>query len=99
MNFHAWRSHVSSLAELWAVEPPGRGRRLQVPCHRRMQDLVRELADAMEPHLDGPYSIFGHSLGGLVAFETVRVLRRRGAPQPLTRGRARSNQICVSIVE
>jgi medium-chain acyl-[acyl-carrier-protein] hydrolase len=47
-----------------------------------MQDLVRELADAMEPHLDRPYSIFGHSLGGLVAFETVRVLRRRGAPQP-----------------
>jgi medium-chain acyl-[acyl-carrier-protein] hydrolase len=82
VNFDAWRSRVSSFVELWAVEPPGRGRRLQVPCHRRMQDLARELADAMEPHLDRPYSMFGHSLGGLVAFETVRALRRRGAPQP-----------------
>lgn len=81
-HFRGWSHHRSPFVEQWAVEPPGRGSRLHVPSRRRMNDLVRELADAMERHLDQPYSMFGHSLGGLIAFETVRALRRRGAPQP-----------------
>jgi len=81
-QFHGWSDHGSPFVELWAVEPPGRGSRFNVPSRRRMDDLVRELADAMEPHLEQPYSIFGHSLGGLIAFETVRALRRRGVCRP-----------------
>ncbi len=81
-HFRDWSHHSSAFVELWAVDPPGRGSRHGVASRRRMDDLARELADAMEPHLDRPYSMFGHSLGGLVAFETVRALRRRGAPQP-----------------
>jgi surfactin synthase thioesterase subunit len=49
---------------------------------RRLPPLVRALADAIEPELDRPFALFGHSLGGLVAFELARLLRRRGSPAP-----------------
>jgi surfactin synthase thioesterase subunit len=47
-----------------------------------MEELAANLAMAMEPYLDTPFAIYGHSLGGLVAFEATRVLRRRTRPQP-----------------
>jgi len=32
--------------------------------------------------LEGPYALYGHSLGAILAFETVRELRRQGAAEP-----------------
>src|SRR5205085_10328077 len=48
----------------------------------RLPPLVAALTDALRPHLDRPYAVFGHSLGALVAFEWVRELRRRHWPTP-----------------
>ncbi|MCF6526382.1 thioesterase [Streptomyces sp. JJ36] len=67
---------------VYAVEPPGRGRRMAERPYDAMGPLVAHLADALAPALDRPYAFFGHSLGGLVAFELARVLRARGARQP-----------------
>jgi len=36
----------------------------------------------MQTHLDSPYALFGHSFGGLVAFEVAREIRRRPIPGP-----------------
>jgi medium-chain acyl-[acyl-carrier-protein] hydrolase len=36
----------------------------------------------MRPYLDKPFAIFGHSMGGLVAFELARRLRSRRQPAP-----------------
>ena len=47
-----------------------------------MSDLVAALADALEPYLDLPFGLFGHSMGARVAFELTRTLRDRGAPMP-----------------
>jgi medium-chain acyl-[acyl-carrier-protein] hydrolase len=49
---------------------------------RSMPELVRDLARGLEPHLDLPYVLFGHSMGALISFELVRHLRHRGAPLP-----------------
>lgn len=40
-------------------------------------DYVRQQTDALED-LDGPLTLYGHSLGALSAYETARELRRRG---------------------
>src|SRR5262249_37689873 len=50
--------------------------------HHRIEPLVAGLAAAIAPALDRPFAFFGYSLGGLVAFETARELRRRGAAPP-----------------
>jgi surfactin synthase thioesterase subunit len=36
----------------------------------------------LAPHLDRPFALFGHSMGGLVAFELARTLRVLGRPSP-----------------
>lgn len=47
-----------------------------------MDPLAELLAKEIVPFLDRPYVLFGHSLGGLVAFEVARHLRLADAPPP-----------------
>jgi len=68
--------------EVCAVQLPGRENRLAEPAFTRAAPLVAALVEAIEPLLDIPYSIFGHSMGTLIAFETARALRARGLRQP-----------------
>jgi medium-chain acyl-[acyl-carrier-protein] hydrolase len=61
---------------------PGRGRRIGERAHAHIDHLVKAVADGLTPALSGKFALFGHSLGGLVAFELARELRRRGGPRP-----------------
>jgi surfactin synthase thioesterase subunit len=47
-----------------------------------MGELARALATAVSHQGDAPFAFFGHSMGGLLAFEVTRELRRRGALAP-----------------
>jgi medium-chain acyl-[acyl-carrier-protein] hydrolase len=80
--YHAWEDLTPRHVEVCAAELPGRGARMGEEPFRRLPPLVRALADALEPLLDRPFALFGHSMGGLVAFELARLLRRRGQPAP-----------------
>lgn len=64
------------------MQLPGRENRLREQPFRAMAPLVAALADQVEPLLDRPYCIFGHSMGALIAFELVRELRQRGLAEP-----------------
>jgi surfactin synthase thioesterase subunit len=48
-----------------------------------MAPLAELLAGEIAPFLDRPYALFGHSFGGLVAFEVARRLRAAGVQPPL----------------
>ncbi|MEU4159269.1 alpha/beta fold hydrolase [Actinoplanes sp. NPDC026670] len=80
--YHTWDQLVPNDVEVCPAELPGRGRRIGEQPFSRLPPLVHALADAMKPLLDRPFALFGHSLGGLVAFELTRLLRRRGWPLP-----------------
>jgi len=80
--YHRWPNLFPGDIEVRAVELPGRGHRMAEPPFLRMAPLVRALATSLEPLLDRPYAIFGHSMGGLIGFELVRALRARGKPMP-----------------
>jgi medium-chain acyl-[acyl-carrier-protein] hydrolase len=43
---------------------------------------VRAAAAALLPYADVPFAFFGHSMGGLIAFELARHLRDQGGPHP-----------------
>jgi medium-chain acyl-[acyl-carrier-protein] hydrolase len=62
--------------EVCAVQPPGREGRYGEPLFTDLPALSRALADGLVPLLDRPFAFFGHSLGALVAYETVRALGR-----------------------
>jgi len=65
-----------------SVRLPGRESRLAEAPFERMAPLIEALAKAIEPYTSESYAFFGHSMGGVVAFELARALRRRGLPLP-----------------
>jgi medium-chain acyl-[acyl-carrier-protein] hydrolase len=81
--FSRWRASLPRQVELGAVELPGHGLRLLEKPLARMEDLVGRTITALEPYLDRPLALFGHSMGGLIAFEVARALRRADLPTPV----------------
>lgn len=64
------------------VQYPGREDRLaERPCDA-MDELVDELADALDPLGDKPVWYFGHSMGASVAHEVTRLRTAAGARPP-----------------
>jgi medium-chain acyl-[acyl-carrier-protein] hydrolase len=80
--FRPWAEPLAPLAEVCAVQLPGRGSRLTEPPLRELPEIVEALADALRPCWQRPFAFFGHSMGALIAFELARRLRREGAPPP-----------------
>jgi len=77
--YRSWRTHLPPGVELWVLRPPGAdGRRHERPFHRLMP-LVDALEDALGPHLDLPYGIFGHSVGAITGYEVARRLEQSGS--------------------
>lgn len=66
--------------QVWAIQLPGRATRLAEPPFTRMPALVDALLESVA--FDPPFTLFGHSLGALVAFEVARALRDRGRERP-----------------
>lgn len=81
-NYRHWRAMLPRRIDLCPVELPGRGRRIGEPPFIRLTSLVRALADGLEAAADRPFALFGHSMGGLLAFELTRLLRQRQLRQP-----------------
>lgn len=81
-TFRPWSTRLPDWIEPWAVQLPGRETRFAEPSATRLDPLVESLADALSPWLDRPYALFGHSMGGLLAFELARTLRDRRLPLP-----------------
>ena len=80
--FGKWSAELPGNMETWIAHYPGRGSRHDEPPISRLAILVEKLLKAILPLLDKPFAFFGHSLGGLVAFELTRHLRRNNLPQP-----------------
>ena len=74
--FRTWSDSLPATIEVCPIELPGRGTRIKFPPFNRLEPLVQAIACALKPHLDKPFAFFGHSMGGLVSFEVIRLLRR-----------------------
>lgn len=81
--FRTWLNSIPG-ADVLPVQPPGREGRLRETPHTDMKPLVEQVATVITEAAAGrAYAVYGHSLGSLIAFETVRELRRRGVQQPV----------------
>ena len=80
--FYRWRSAVPDWIELAPVTLPGHDGRLAEPPLTDLRTLVAVLVDDLQPTLDKPFVLLGHSMGAWLAFEMARELRRRGGRLP-----------------
>lgn len=80
--FHRWDTLLGSAA---APEPhllPGRDARRREPRVTTRQALLADLHDLFAEQPPGPYVLYGHSLGGLIAYTLTRALHEAGLPLP-----------------
>lgn len=77
----AYRDLSAALApqvEVHAVQYPGRQDRITDPMTPDISTLARQIAAAIPTPNDRALSLFGHSMGATLAFETARLLEQRG---------------------
>lgn len=78
-----WTRLFGPAVRVVPVEYPGHGRRLREPLHTSSATLVDRLVEELGPVLrEGPFAVFGHSMGGLLAFRLTHELVRRRLPPP-----------------
>lgn len=80
--FRSWPALLPPSVGLAAVQLPGRDDRFgERPCSE-MSPLLEGIMDAMRPHLDLPYALFGYSFGAQVSFNLAHALLAAGLPGP-----------------
>ena len=82
--FGRWAVEFPSNMEVWTAHYPGRGSRYNEPPIKEFDILLDELYKTIRPLLNKPFAFFGHSMGGLIAFELARKLRQQNLSLPQT---------------
>lgn len=77
--FRGWKKQLEPDIQVVLINLPGRESRFRDRHYHDMEVLAGELSEAVLAHVeDGQrFAFFGNSLGGLIAFETVRRIERR----------------------
>ena len=74
VSFRTWAQLFDDTVEIVAIEAPGRGTRINEPAVDDLDTFVERLLPEMSDWLDRPSAFFGHCLGGLTMFATLRAL-------------------------
>ncbi|MFO2463493.1 alpha/beta fold hydrolase [Pseudomonas sp. 15FMM2] len=75
--YRRWAKQLDSTIKVLAIQLPGRESRYREQRPTDFSAVVEHLADAIQQHLPGDYSIFGHSLGGALGFAVSQALEQR----------------------
>ncbi|MDJ0845161.1 thioesterase II family protein [Crocosphaera sp.] len=81
-RFNVWSKHLLPDIEVYSLQLPGRGKRIQEPCIKEWTVLIDKITFAVQDSLDRPFAFLGHSLGALISFEVAHRLRQNHAPMP-----------------
>jgi surfactin synthase thioesterase subunit len=71
-----WQAQLNPEIEVCAIQLPGRGARMHEAPYQSMELLVEDIAAVILRDSQLPFAFFGHSLGGLLAFELARYFAR-----------------------
>jgi surfactin synthase thioesterase subunit len=80
--YRNWQQKLPETIEVLPVQLPGRGVRMKELPYSELRPLVEAATETLTAELDKPFAFFGHSMGGLIAFELARELRKQHGLQP-----------------
>jgi medium-chain acyl-[acyl-carrier-protein] hydrolase len=80
--FAGWKRQFPSDCEICSVRMPGHWEDLSEPRSTDILELVRRIDEDLKSALDRPFVVIGYSLGALIGFEWIRLLRKRGGLLP-----------------
>lgn len=77
--YSGWEDLIPRGWQALAVQLPGRGTRLGEACLTDLGGILDQLAAQSGAWTPGPLALYGHSMGGLLAFELARRLSQSAA--------------------
>jgi medium-chain acyl-[acyl-carrier-protein] hydrolase len=80
--YRLWPALLAPKVAVYRIQPPGRENRFREDRCTDMDQYLEQVLAAIRPLLDGPFALFGHSMGSLMAFCLARRLRRDGNRLP-----------------
>ena len=80
-SFFGWPERISDRISIFAAQLPGRRERFHEPLEQNLDAITSILAQEVATRRHRPAVFFGHSLGGLIAFEVA--LRLEGKRPPV----------------
>ena len=99
-TYNRWPADLPESIELRAIQLPGRGQRSREAPIVRLEALLEALLTALRGEWEeAPFAFYGHSLGGLVAFELARRVTDSSAIRricPLHKNRKEDTQRILS---
>ncbi|WP_329537889.1 alpha/beta fold hydrolase (plasmid) [Streptomyces sp. NBC_01450] len=81
-TFDHWAANVGAGVEPVQVPLPGHGRRRSEPRVRTHEALLADLLPGLTGPRRGPFVLYGHGLGAMVALAVTRALHEAGLPGP-----------------
>lgn len=79
-----WRKLLNAGIELITPELSGRGRRMGETAYPDTEAAINDLLELIKPHLqDGPYALFGHSMGAMLSLRLLQAMSRLGQKMPV----------------
>jgi medium-chain acyl-[acyl-carrier-protein] hydrolase len=81
-RYRAWGARLPHDVSLYAVQLPGREDRIHEEPFRSVDDAVTTVSKDLATVLDGPFAIFGHSLGAIIGTEVALQLELQRSRRP-----------------
>ena len=83
-SYREFSEKAPAFLKVITLDYPGRGARMKDPFSKDIEELTNDVYDQVVPLLSrGDYAIYGHSLGGLMAYKLARKLVSAGHNPPL----------------
>jgi|GEM_PF-3491161 len=79
-TYKAWQADLPATVGLIGYQPAGRGSRARESPASDLVSMVAEVVHALKALPNVPYVFYGHSFGGLLAFEVLKILRKQAGP-------------------
>ena len=85
--FQPWAAKLPPWIQLTSMQLPGRWNRVAEPAFLRLEKLTPVLGDAFQEILAAnpkqKFAFYGHSLGGLIAYDLTKYLTKNHLPLPV----------------
>jgi len=85
MIYGKWKDLLPPSIDVFPIELAGRGKRIYEPLYENIREAVDDTFNIIKTHLKNlhsHYAIFGHSMGGLIAYETALKIKENHFPGP-----------------
>jgi surfactin synthase thioesterase subunit len=82
-SYRVFRKYLDPKIEMVLVELAGRGERKHESFYEDINEAVEDIINKIRDKIDDePYSIFGHSMGGLIIYELLGEIEKLGIHYP-----------------